>query len=378
MKTVTTNINGYIEGYYGRLLNWSERNLLVKKLHECNFNTYFYCPKEDLKHRLNWRQDYSKKWLSVFSNFCKKANKLNINVLIGISPGIDFLFGDQVDMAVLCSKAKKLKEAGASNIVLMFDDIPINSSNILKNPKPEGILHAELANNLSKNLKDLIYLVPRVYSDELILKNCNYLDDLSIILNKKIPIFYCGKKIISNSNSQNELLLLNKKLTNKVIFWDNLYANDYCPQKIFLGPYYGRSHFNNTMINPTGLIQTDLFILDLIHLTIKNNNEIDGWESVLKKHKIPIEFSLVSKYFFPLNFEKKGTKYQFNYNKEIKALDFLLWKWKTALSREWYQYIFILKQHLQLLHCNLKLNRIKKIFPVPMKELLYKKMRRQK
>ena len=32
MKAFTTNISGYIEGYYGRLLNWSERNQIIRKL----------------------------------------------------------------------------------------------------------------------------------------------------------------------------------------------------------------------------------------------------------------------------------------------------------------------------------------------------------
>ena len=77
MKAFTTTINGYIEGYYGRLLNWSERNQILRKLNNCNFNTYFYCPKEDLNHRLDWRKNYNNNWINAFKNFCKRLIRIS-------------------------------------------------------------------------------------------------------------------------------------------------------------------------------------------------------------------------------------------------------------------------------------------------------------
>ena len=40
-------IDGYIEGYYGRLLNWTDRLNLLDRLGELNINFYIYGPKED-------------------------------------------------------------------------------------------------------------------------------------------------------------------------------------------------------------------------------------------------------------------------------------------------------------------------------------------
>ncbi len=372
MKAFTTNINGYIEGYYGRLLNWSERNQILRKLNNCNFNTYFYCPKEDLNHRLDWRKNYNNNWINAFKNFCKNSQRLKINVLVGISPGLDFNFSKSSnDFNILVKKAKLLKSYGAPYICLLFDDIPSRS---FRNDekKSEGVIHAELANNLSKELKEIIFVVPRVYSDELINKECMYIQEFSKNLNKNIPIFYCGKKIVSNTNKKDELITIQKYTSNRIIFWDNLYANDYCPKRIFIGPYLGRINFNNTMINPTGLIKTDLFILDLINLSTKKKDFERGWIKVLEKYKTPSEFKIISKYFFPINFNKKILNKKYSYIEEIDALDFLLWKWKTPLSREWYQYMLILKQDLLLLNGNLDINRVSKIFPVPLKEVLLK------
>ena len=367
MTTGTININGYIEGYYGRLLKWSERHLVLKKLSQSKFNTYFYCPKEDLKHRLNWRKKYTKKWTTSFKHFCKISKKLDINILTGISPGLDYQFEkNSQDFNFLLTKAKELKSAGSNQIVLMFDDIP---ANLLKNNtkgKSEGTIHAELTNLLSEKLNDIIYVVPRVYSDELIKKNCTYLIDFTNTINKMTPIFYCGKNIVSNSNNESEFETIKKTSVNNIIFWDNLYANDYCPKKIFLGPWFGRNKLHNVMVNLTGMLETDLFLLDLIGLTATLNNNELSWETIIKKYKIPSEFNIISKYFFPINYLFDIQNINQSYSDQIKALDHLLWKWKTPLSREWYQYLLMLKQDLQFFYNDLDNNRIKKIFPIPL------------
>ena len=145
-----------------------------------------------------------------------------------------------------------------------------------------------------------------------------------------------------------------------------MFANDYCPKKIFLGPWLGRNNLDNIMFNLTGMIETDLFLLELISLTTSCNNHIINWENILIKYKIPKQFLLISEYFFPINYNIKKFNKDRSYTQEIDALDFLLWKWKTPLSREWYQYLLILKQDLQLFNGELDSNRIKKIFPIPL------------
>ena len=133
MKNNENNIIGYIEGYYGRLLSWESRAFIVKSLHKNKMNTYFYCPKEDVCHRISWRKKYSKKWRLNFQNFTQLSRKNNINVIAGIAPGLDFNFKElhnvsineeNSDFELLFKKAKQLLEDGASSIALMLDDIP--------------------------------------------------------------------------------------------------------------------------------------------------------------------------------------------------------------------------------------------------------------
>ena len=75
-KTITNSFTGYIEGYYGRLLTWENRELIVKSLKKNNMNTYFYAPKEDINHRLCWKKNYSNKWRSYFANLQKCVKKM--------------------------------------------------------------------------------------------------------------------------------------------------------------------------------------------------------------------------------------------------------------------------------------------------------------
>ena len=51
---------GYIEGFYGRLMNQRDRALILKKLSELSMDFYVYGPKEDPFHRSSWSSIYPK------------------------------------------------------------------------------------------------------------------------------------------------------------------------------------------------------------------------------------------------------------------------------------------------------------------------------
>ena len=235
MKNNQNNIIGYIEGYYGRLLSWKNRKLIIKSLKKNNMNTYFYAPKEDVCHRLYWRKKYSKKWRLNFQKFIQISKKNNINVIAGVAPGLDFNFkelhnvsinNENSDFELLFKKAKQLLESGASSIALMLDDIPNDFKKKFGINISEGTYHAILANKLSDELKQNIFFVPRVYADELISDDPTYLKDLSKTLNPKIKVFYCGKNVVARTYKNYEKI--KKILSNQIIVWDNFYANDYC------------------------------------------------------------------------------------------------------------------------------------------------------
>ena len=91
-KTKKINFTGYIEGYYGKLMSWESRELIVKSLYKNNMNTYFYAPKEDKHHRLCWKEKYNKNWRLNFRKFTNISKKYKIDIIAGLAPGLDFNF----------------------------------------------------------------------------------------------------------------------------------------------------------------------------------------------------------------------------------------------------------------------------------------------
>ena len=89
MKNSNQNkIFGYIEGYYGKLLDWKSRKKIIDKMFSNQMNHYLYAPKEDRLHRLNWREDYPNDWRKEFKKFCDFSRKKNIKISVGLSPGL--------------------------------------------------------------------------------------------------------------------------------------------------------------------------------------------------------------------------------------------------------------------------------------------------
>ena len=383
MKNNYKPINGYIEGYYGRLLNWDERDRIITKLSKNKMNYYFYAPKEDDKQRLNWKKKYDSIWQKNFNRFCLNANLNSIKIIVGISPGLNFNFIDfnknilknkiSKDFQVLLNKALEFVNYGAAEIGLLFDDLPNDFKIKYNNTISEGMLHAELANRLSFSLKKNIFVVPRIYADQLIFEDKNYLLEYGKNINHKNITFYSGKNIVSKKISKNLLHNLSKIIPTKIVIWDNFYSNDYCPRRLFAGPLIGRTDIKDIMINPTGLIETDLLILDIVKATKDSCHQKIDWKSILKKHKIPPNFFNISNYFFKPDFGDHPILSNFNIiNKNIENLDFLLWKWKTPLSREWFPYLLGLKHDLQISKNDLTSERIIKTQTKPMAKYLLK------
>ena len=85
--------------------------------------------------------------------------------------------------------------------------------------------------------------------------------------------------------------------------------------------------------------------------------------------------TIIKEYFLKPGFGSNPLLNSFNINiKHIEALDFLLWKWKGELSREWYPYLFSLKHDLQLKLNILTSERLIKTQTIPLSEFVIKKL----
>ena len=363
---------GYIEGYYGRLFDWPARHEVLAVMASLGMDSYIYAPKDDAVHRFRWRQPYDADWRRGFADFAAAAARQNIDVMAGIAPGLDFNFADLEtrhagDFTCLIKKAEQLCADGASHIVLLMDDIAADFDNRAGPFKSEGTAHAELANQLMRSVDRPVIIVPRIYADSLINSNdphsLSYLQDLTTALSPDTVIVYCGNDIVAQqigSDASGHIA------DSRVVVWDNFYANDYCPRRLFIGPWRRPAGASNVLLNPTGMIETDKLLLQVMQI----GDDVDKWHAFLGPHLPPAFFTLAYYFDAPFGFAPKFAPPPAEM--ALDAVDQLLWQWKSPLQREWYPVLMGLKQDLLIADRHLPDERIVKTQTAPLSGALVK------
>ena len=196
-------------------------------------------------------------------------------------------------------------------------------------------------------------VVPRIYADSLVSSNdphsLSYLKDLTAKLIKDCPIFYCGDDIVAKNVGTDSLGYIEH---NRLIIWDNFYANDYCPRRLFIGPWRRPRDTRNLLLNLTGMIETDKLLLQLIQF----GDDFDAWHNFLGYY-LPESFFTLAVYFdAPLGFTKRFNTPSLQ--QAIDAVDNLLWHWKSPLQREWFAILMGLKQDLLIFSGEMSAERV--------------------
>ena len=388
---------GYLEGYYGRLLDWPERRAILDTLAELGMNAYAYAPKEDARHRLHWRESYDPAWREAFGAFCREATARGVSVVAGLAPGIDFDFAaladpssegsssegsetaraarsgrtgtERTDLDAARDKLALLREDGATRLMLLMDDIDPDFERRSGGLPSEGEAHARLANRLGEALDASLIVVPRIYARELAADAPDYLPDFARALDARHAVSVCGRDVVSRTVHPDDCALPGDAPGREIILWDNLYANDYCPRRLFVGPWSGRGGIDDVLLNATGHPETDKLQLALMAV----GEDEEAARAVLAAHGVPPAFERVSEAFrHPATNDRIDAPLPALAASEavIAALDELQWRWKTPLSREWYPHLMGLRQDLLFAHGKLPPDRIVKTQTPPLARAL--------
>ena len=163
-------------------------------------------------------------------------------------------------MVRLKTKLDQLVGIGCKGFAVLWDDIDTHLPLIdMKSFNTLADAHVKVCNEIYEHLKQPAFLtcpveycttraVPTVLASP-------YLNTLGAGLHVNIGIFWTGSKVVSEHIFKEEILELAKVLRRKPLIWDNLHANDYDTQRMFLGPYSGRSpdiipHLMGVFTNP--------------------------------------------------------------------------------------------------------------------------------
>ncbi|KAJ8007832.1 hypothetical protein DPEC_G00098290 [Dallia pectoralis] len=252
---------GVVEGFYGRPWSMEQRKVLFQWMRRWGLNTYLYGPKDDLKHRLLWREIYSPEEENQLRTLIVESEKRGVRFVYSLSPGQDIVFSSPCDIKLLKRKLQQVSDMGCQAFAILFDDID-HSLCQADSQAYSSFAHAQVsvANEIYQFLGEppIFLFCPTEYCGSLCSPSVSespYLITVGEDLLPNISVIWTGNKVISRELSVEGLSEVESVLQRPPVVWDNLHANDYDSRRLFLGPFKGRdpqlvSHLRGLFLNP--------------------------------------------------------------------------------------------------------------------------------
>uniref|UniRef100_A0A3Q3WMD2 GH84 domain-containing protein n=1 Tax=Mola mola TaxID=94237 RepID=A0A3Q3WMD2_MOLML len=199
-----------------------QRTELFKREQKWGLNTYLYAPKDDYKHRMYWRDLYMPEEAEQLIALISAAKQHNVDFIYALSPGLDITFSNPREVAALKRKLDQVKEFGCRSFSLLFDDIECEMCAADKQAF-SSFAHAQVA------------ITNEVYQ---------HLGEPETFLFCPTGGVACKEALVSVKsaarNRHPSIEEVSSVLKRPPVIWDNIHANDYDPQRLFLGPYKDR------------------------------------------------------------------------------------------------------------------------------------------
>nr|XP_020451682.1 protein O-GlcNAcase-like isoform X2 [Monopterus albus] len=223
-----------------------QRTELFKREQKWGLNTYLYAPKDDYKHRMYWRDLYSAEEAEQLMALISAAKQHDVTFIYAISPGLDITFSNPKEVAALKRKLDQVREFGCTSFSLLFDDIETEMCPADKKTF-SSFAHAQVAitNEVYRHLgePETFLFCPTDYCAAFCspsVSRSSYLNTVGEKLLPGIDILWTGPKVVSHKISVESIDEVSSVLKRAPVIWDNIHANDYDPQRLFLGPYKDR------------------------------------------------------------------------------------------------------------------------------------------
>ena len=220
-----------IEGFYGPPWSWDARLEVAEWCAARGMTDYLYAPKDDPKHRADWREPYDRDELAGFERF---ATEGRMRLGFALSPGLTMDYDDGTDRAALAAKVDQVVAVGAGLVVLALDDIPFGGG-------PQGEAHARLTTWLRDHLDGRadLALVPTEYVGT---RPSPYLEALIVGVPDDVPIAWTGRAVVNDQITIADAAARAASLGGRPpLLWDNYPVNDgVMADHLFVGPLRGR------------------------------------------------------------------------------------------------------------------------------------------
>jgi hyaluronoglucosaminidase len=225
-------VRGVVEGFYGTPWAHEARLDVISFLAPRGMNAYVYAPKDDAKHRAQWRTGYDDAELAGFAEVAASAAGLGVRFGFAISPGLDITYEAEADRAGLLAKLEPMRANGVTWFLLLVDDIPMQPGLAPR--------QAELVSWLHEALHPCAVTVcPTEYVGT---RPSPYLSALSAALPPDVDLMWTGPTVCSPEITAEDARRWTKAVDGHgVLVWDNTPVNDALMTNcLHLGPYRGR------------------------------------------------------------------------------------------------------------------------------------------
>ena len=217
---------GIIEGFFGPLWSWSDRQQLMELLQPHGYRTYWYAPKADRYLRRAWQEPYPDAIAAELSAFARWCDSHGIAFGVGLSPWEVFHRFDDAARKALGEKLDFLRGAGVQRLAILFDDMAANVPDLVQR-QGEIIDWVHQRAGFSQ-----LAVCPSYYSDDPVLDRVfgqrpeRYLEDLGAALDPSVDVFWTGEEVCSRELSPGHLRRVASQLGRKPLLWDNYPVND--------------------------------------------------------------------------------------------------------------------------------------------------------
>uniref|UniRef100_A0A8C1YRZ7 protein O-GlcNAcase n=1 Tax=Cyprinus carpio TaxID=7962 RepID=A0A8C1YRZ7_CYPCA len=232
--------------FYGRPWTMSQRKELFRREQKWGLNAYLYAPKDDYKHRMYWRDLYSPEEAEQLMTLISAARERDVEFIYAISPGLDITFSNPKELAALKRKLSQVCGLGCRSFALLFDDIETEMCPADKEAFSSfAEAQVSVTNELFLHLDEphTFLFCPTDYCAAFCtpsVPQSAYLKTVGEKLNAGIDILWTGPKVVSQHISVASIEEVSAVLRRPPVIWDNIHANDYDPQRLFLGPFKNR------------------------------------------------------------------------------------------------------------------------------------------
>lgn len=217
---------GVIEGFFGRLWDWSARQAYADFLRDHHYRYYIYAPKADRILRQDWSQQWPKAVFMQLQQLGEIYRRAGLRWGIGLNLYELHCDYDADAISQLEAKIRYLNQLQPDILAILFDDMRGDMAHMAQ-------IQADVVGRVMDiTTASSLFMCPTYYSSSAVLdrlfgpRPADYLESLGRLLDPAVQIFWTGPDICSDSYPEAHLKDVAQQLGRKPYLWDNYPVND--------------------------------------------------------------------------------------------------------------------------------------------------------